>query len=301
MKNGPDLFYRMYLSDTFLSNEIHFMILLRIAVAWMLLVAGSNRTTAPAADDYKLVWADEFSKNGMVDTSIWQFEKGFVRNNELQWYQAQNAWCENGRLILEARRETRPNPGYKEGSDNWRENRKEVQYTSASIHTARRKTWKYGRFEIRAKISAKPGLWPAIWTLGAHGEWPWNGEIDIMEYYKGDILANVATGTDKRWNAKWFTTKKPVSSFKADWDKDFHIWRMDWDAHFIRIYVDDLLLNEVKLDAAVNPDNSNPFQQPHYLLLNLAIGGDNGGDPSGTAFPSRYEIDYVRVYQKTGE
>lgn len=275
------------------------MLLMKLATVFSLFAASDSNIVATQPGDYKLVWADEFNKTGMVDTSVWQFEKGFVRNNELQWYQPQNAWCEGGKLIIEARRETKPNPGYKEGSDNWRGKRKEIQYTSASINTAKGKTWKYGRFEIRAKIIAQPGLWPAIWTLGTTKEWPWNGEIDIMEYYKGDILANVATGTAERYKAKWFTVKKPVASFNnPNWDKDFHIWRMDWDEAFIRLYVDDLLLNEVRLSYAVNPDGSNPFQQPHYLLLNLAIGGDNGGDPSSTAFPSRYEVDYVRVYQK---
>ncbi|GAB3420920.1 glycoside hydrolase family 16 protein [Niabella aquatica] len=276
------------------------MILINLAIVLTLFVAGNKVTTPPKG--YKLVWADEFNKNGMVDTSIWQFEKGFVRNNELQWYQPQNAWCENGKLIIEARRETRPSPVYKEGSNNWKEKRKEITYTSASINTRGKKAFQYGRFEIRAKIIAQPGLWPAIWTLGTHKEWPWNGEIDIMEYYKGDILANVATGTAERYKAKWFTTKKPYTSFNdPDWDKSFHVWRMDWDKDFIRLYVDDLLLNEVKLSDANNPDGSNPFQQPHYLLLNLAIGGDNGGDPSGIPFPSRYEVDYVRVYQKAGK
>jgi beta-glucanase (GH16 family) len=90
-------------------------------------------------------------------------------------------------------------------------------------------------------------------------------------------LANVATGTAERYKAKWFSTKKPVASFNdPDWDQSFHTWRMDWDENFIRLYVDDLLLNEVPLSKLNNPDGSNPFQQPHYLLLNLAIGGDNG-------------------------
>lgn len=274
--------------------------MISILIASLLVIGnpGDSGQAKKTGDDYKLVWSDEFNKSGAIDTSVWQFEKGFVRNNELQWYQPQNAWCENGKLIIEARRETKPNPRYKEGSSDWREKRKEIDYTSASINTRHSKTWQYGRFEIRAKIIAKPGLWPAIWTLGVNGEWPWNGEIDIMEYYKGDILANVATGTNQRWNAKWFSTHKPVSSFKPRWDQDFHVWRMDWDENSIKLFVDDLLLNEVKLTDANNPDGSNPFKQPHYLLLNLAIGGDNGGDPSKTEFPSRYEVDYVRVYQK---
>ncbi|MCH5598874.1 glycoside hydrolase family 16 protein [Niabella ginsengisoli] len=275
------------------------MLLIAITAALSTFFVGDTSLSVQSTDNYKLVWSDEFNKPGKVDTTVWQFEKGFVRNNELQWYQQQNAWCENGKLIIEARREKLPNPGYKEGSNNYRESRKEINYTSASVNTRKTKAWKYGRFEIRAKIIAQPGLWPAIWTLGQKGEWPSNGEIDIMEYYKGDILANVATGTSERYKAKWFTTKKAYTSFNdPDWDKSFHTWRMDWDEHFIKLYMDDILLNEVSLNELKNPDGSNPFRQPHYLLLNLAIGGDNGGDPTNTAFPNRYEIDYVRVYQK---
>jgi beta-glucanase (GH16 family) len=127
-----------------------------------------------------------------------------------------------------------------------------------------------------------------------------NGEIDLMEYYQGDILANACWGTEKRWVAKWNTGKKPVESFgNPRWDSDFHIWRMDWDADYIHLYVDDVLLNTIDLAETMNPTDrgpKNPFRQPHYLLLNLAIGA-NGGDPSATEFPSRYEIDYVRIYQ----
>lgn len=275
------------------------MVLNTFLAIGLTILSSCSKVKTDTTDKYKLVWSDEFNQNGKVDTTVWQFENGFVRNNEFQWYQSQNAWCENGKLIIEARRETKPNPNYKEGSNDWRMNRKEINYTSSSINTRGKKSFQYGRFEIRAKIIAQSGLWPAIWTLGENGEWPWNGEIDIMEFYKGNILANVATGTNKRWQAKWFSIKKPVSSFKPGWDKDFHIWRMDWNETAIKLYVDDILLNEVKLKDAANPDGSNPFKQPHYLLLNLAIGGDNGGDPTNTPFPNRYEVDYVRVYQKT--
>ena len=82
------------------------------------------------------------------------------------------------------------------------------------------------------------------------------------------------------------------------WDQRFHIWRMDWDESSIKLYVDDLLLNETDLSKTINPDGKNPFHQPHYLLLNLALGGTNGGELGDTKLPSRYLIDYVRVYQK---
>ncbi|WP_018626600.1 glycoside hydrolase family 16 protein [Niabella aurantiaca] len=270
--------------------------------AWIcsfLLLGACNTGPRLAKDGYRLVWSDEFNKQGAVDTAVWRFEKGFERNHELQWYQRENAWCENGLLVIEAQKETRPNPRYREGSREWRDQRPQIEYTSSSINTRGTKSWQYGRFVMRAKIRTGKGLWPAFWTLGTRREWPSNGEIDIMEYYRGDLLANIACGTTERYKAKWFTVKKPVASFgDKNWSEKFHIWRMDWDEKEIKLYVDDQLMNQVPLDQLVNPDGFHPFKQPHYILLNLAIGGDNGGDPSLTAFPSRYLVDYVRVYQK---
>lgn len=255
-------------------------------------------------EGYKLVWCEEFEKDGPPNPKNWTFERGFVRNNEAQWYQDENAFCKGGKLIIEGRRERKPNPDYKKDGKDWR-NREFIEYTSASVLTRGLQSWQYGRFEVKAKISAKDGLWPAIWFLGVEGEWPSNGEIDLMEYYKGNILANLCWGTEKRWKGKWAATKKPVSSFNdPEWDQKFHVWRMDWDKDSISLYVDDLLLNRVDLNKTFNakgatPDN--PFRQPQYLILNLAIGGNSGGDPSKTEFPTRYEIDYVRVYQKADD
>src|ERR1041384_4741242 len=90
-----------------------------------------SMASSPAADSFKLVWADEFNKNGPLDPKEWRFEQGFVRNEELQWYQPDNAWCEQGFLIIEARREKKPNPRYVAGSQDWRTNREFAQYTSS--------------------------------------------------------------------------------------------------------------------------------------------------------------------------
>jgi beta-glucanase (GH16 family) len=162
-------------------------------------------------------------------------------------------------------------------------------------------SFQYGRFEMRARIDVRPGMWPAFWTLGTAGRWPANGEIDIMEFYRDSLLANVAWGSAVTDKAVWDDSRKPLTALgDTSWSHKFHVWRMDWDENEIRLYVDDVLLNTTDLHTTINADGSgkNPLQQPHYIILNLAIGGDNGGDPSATKFPARFEVDYVRVYQR---
>ena len=259
----------------------------------------TSRLGSTANNGYRLVWSDEFEGTGLPDSNIWNFEKGFVRNLEDQWYQTENAWQANGKLIIEARREKKPNPNFEKGSMDWQTNREWIEYTSGSINTKGNKQFTYGRFEIRARFETRAGLWPAFWTLGVDKEWPSNGEIDIMEYYKGNLLANVALGTTERWKAKWFDSKYPVANFNdPEWENKFHTFRLDWTESELRFYVDDFLLNRVSQDSLVNPDGFKRFQQHHYILLNFAVGGINGGDPSATSFPQKYEIDYVRVFQQ---
>ena len=193
-------------------------------------------------------------------------------------------------------------------SNDWKKSRKDIQFTSSSINTKGKKEFLYGRVEVRARIPLESGSWPAIWTLGRDMEWPSNGEIDIMEYYKikdiPHILANIAWGTDKRFAGKWNTKAIPFSNFMQkdeNWGDKFHIWRMDWDENSIKLFLDDKLLNETPLTETINGslgNYANPFKQPHYLLLNPAI-GSSGGEPDLKAFPLKYEIDYVRLYQKS--
>lgn len=251
---------------------------------------------AQDSSNYQLVWSDEFNNNGAPDAANWTYEHGFVRNEEAQWYHPQNAYCRNGFLIIEARREQKPNPGYVANSKDWRKNRQQIDYTSACLITRGLHQWQYGRFEMRARIDVSNGMWPAWWTLGVNKPWPANGEIDIMEYYRGKLLANIAC-LDSNSKAEWHSNTTPVDSV---WASKFHVWRMDWNEKFIALYVDDSLMNKVELNKLVNRDGSgfNPFQQPHYMLLNLAIGGMNGGDPTNTPFPKKFEVDYVRVYQE---
>lgn len=261
-------------------------------------------------EEWKLVWSDEFNTNGLPDSTVWNYEIGFQRNHEDQWYQPGNAYCKNGCLVIEARKEKkeRKNPGYDKNSQQWPQNVENIRYTSSLLNTAQKKEFLYGRVEVRAKIPTASGAWPAIWLLGRGMEWPSNGEIDIMEFYRKQgvphILANACWGTEQPYVARWNTKAIPFSHFTdrdAKWAKKFHIWRMDWDEESIRIYLDDELLNEIKQSEAVNGKlgkEIQPFKKPQYILLNLALGGDNGGIIDDKAFPMKYYIDYVRVFQK---
>jgi len=248
-------------------------------------------------DGWKLVWSDEFNEEGRPNPALWTYENGFTRNRELQWYQPDNARVENGLLIIEGKREQLKNPNFEAGSPDWKKNREYAQYTSSSLTTRRMHSWQYGRFEMRGRIDIRAGIWPAWWTLGVEKRWPANGEVDIMEYYKGVLLANLIWAGPK--GTQSVTTRKPVTSFEdPDWAEKFHVWRLDWDENRMVISVDDLVLNDTDLNKTLNPDGTNPYRQPEYMILNLAIGGDAGGDPSATEFPSRFEVDWVRVYQR---
>ncbi len=248
-------------------------------------------------DPWKLSWADEFNCDGKPDSAKWTYETGFVRNQELQWYQPENARCENGLLIIEGRRERKKNPNFEAGSPNWKLNREYAEYTSTSLTTKGISSWRYGRFEMRARIDTRAGLWPAFWTVGVDGSWPNNGEIDIMEYYRDTLLANLIWAGQGRTAS--FTKRKPVAAFAdPEWSSKFHVWRMDWDEDRIVISVDGEVLNDSALNQTANPDGKNGFRQAQSIILNMAIGGTAGGDPSATQFPARFEVDYVRVYQK---
>lgn len=253
---------------------------------------------AHEAGDYQLVWREEFNYTGKPDPEKWRFEKGFVRNKEEQWYQKDNAEVKNGVLTITARPEKIKNPDYDSNNGDWRKNRKYAQYTSSAIETYGKKKFHYGSIVIKAKIDTVTGSWPAIWTLGVNGQWPDNGEIDIMEFYQVDqqptILANVNWGT-------WSTTHHKLDDFlKKDphWSDKFHIWRMDWNKEGISLYLDNKLMNQVDFakEKPLNADGENPFLKPHYLLLNLAV--DKRVEASEINFPIQYQVDYVRYYKK---
>jgi len=255
---------------------------------------------ATATNNWQLVWSDEFNTNGAPNPANWNFERGFVRNNELQWYQPENAFCTNGLLVIEARAEHKRNPNYRANSGDWARAQPWIECTSASLTTRRLHEFTYGKFEMRARIDTRLGSWPAFWTLGTgfpHARWPACGEIDIMEYYTGTVLANLGWQTNR--HILWLSVKKPLTDLGGDaWAKEFHIWTMLWETNQIDLLLDGQLMNHLDLADADRADRGNPFRRPEYIILNQAIGGDCGGDPSQTQFPIRYEIDWVRVYQR---
>jgi beta-glucanase (GH16 family) len=257
------------------------------------------RLPVPEYPGYRLAWADEFDVDGAPNPANWSFETGFVRNEEAQWYQADNASVTAGFLVIEGRREQVANPNYRAGSGDWKTNRQFSEFTSASVHSRGKESFRYGRLEMRGRFPAYNGLWPAWWTLGNNGEWPSNGEVDILEFYGGSLHANFVVGTNTRYEGNWDAVATPLSTLgDADWDARFHVYRMDWDDTTIVLSVDGRELNSMQLSQLRNPDGSSPFVNPAYTLLNLAIGGQAGGDPSAVPFPVHYEVDYVRVYQK---
>jgi beta-glucanase (GH16 family) len=274
-----------------------------IAILLLMLSAWNNsnkRISQLNSDTYKLIWFDEFNTDGSPDSLKWKFESGFVRNEEAQWYQKENAVCKGGCLVITGKKERKPNPDYIPGSANWKTKRAYIDYTSSCVVMQRKHAFQYGKLEVRAKIEAQTGLWPAIWTLGTSGEWPSNGEVDVMEYYDDRILANFAIGSATRFSAIWDGASKSVASFGgALWASQFHTWTLEWDESMMRIFIDGELLNSIDLGQTFNRiDGRNPLRQAHYLLLNLAMGGNRGGSLANTILPSKYMIDYVRIYQK---
>ncbi|MBN2449485.1 MAG: glycoside hydrolase family 16 protein [Lentisphaeria bacterium] len=272
-------------------------------------------TTVAEIPGYRLVWHDEFDVDGEPDASKWSFEHGFRRNNELQWYRKENATCRNGLLVIEGRRERVKNPDYDPNSGDWRKKREYAEYTSASLNTWGRSAWRLSEsiLVVRARLTITEGYFPAIWTTGP-GQWPHGGEVDLMEYYRGRILANFAWGTKQQWNARWHAFQNPnhgdqnkprIEYFTGrdpDWLQKFHLWKLVGSDEKTHILLDGELLNEVSHETARNPETEwstvvHPFRESHALILNLAIGGP-GGDPSAAGFPMVYEVDYARVYRR---
>lgn len=244
---------------------------------------------------YDLVWADEFETDGLPDAARWGYDtyrntEGWY-NDERQYYSAarpENARLEGGHLIIEARREPVPEPVFPDtgGQD----------YTSARLLTKGLAAWQYGYFEIRAQLPCGRGLWPAIWTLPeGGGKWPDDGEIDIMEYVGWNPNAFHAT-VHTRDNNHTLGTQFGASFESATACGAFHTHSLLWTEDEIRVAVDGVpYFHYPRGDKAYGEW---PFDQPHHLILNIAVGGWGGQQGiDEDAFPARMLVDYVRVYQ----
>lgn len=250
----------------------------------IVLVSGASAEVA----GWKLVWSDEFDRAGAPDAAKWGYEKGLVRNNEKQFYtenRRENARVEGGRLILEAHKEAM------QGGD----------FTSASLITKGKAEWKYGRVEVKAKLPAARGTWPAIWMMPGNKNkvrWPDCGEIDIMEHVGHDparIHGTLHSGAYNHTKGTQRSGQLKVPSFATD----FHVYAMEWTEGKIVMEIDGK--SYVTFEKKSGDSEAEwPFEKPFYLILNLAIGGAWGGQKGidEAAFPQRMEVDYVRVYQR---
>ena len=254
----------------------------------------------------RLLFADEFDKPGLPDPATWRYEEGWVRNQESQWYSKAdpaNTWIEDGTLRITAREleEPRPNPAENPAGPGrpWGPARDAIRYTSGSIDTKGRFAFQYGRVEVRARLPKGQGVWPAIWTLGVWGGHPACGEIDIMEY--------VWSSRDRVWATLHFPGRydMPANERSGAYagpevqDGEFHLYGMTWDPEQITFTFDGKPYYTFTLDRVNQPDGTNPFRQPHYIKLNLALGAEQnwGGKLDPAILPQTFEVDYVRVYQ----
>lgn len=245
---------------------------------------------------WTLAWSDEFSVDGLPDAAKWDYdtERNAVGwfNNELQYYarsRLENARVEGGRLIITARKEDLRSAADWGGQ----------HYTSARLVTRGKASWTYGFIEVRAKMPCGQGTWPAIWMLGTGGRWPEDGEIDILEQTgqnKAQVLGTVHTRAYNYFNGS-LGVGRGASTSVPDACSAFHNYQLTWTADRIQIGVDDSVY--MVFDNPKTGDTTRwPFDNPQYLLLNLAVGGDLGGavDPAFTT--QQMEVDYVRVYRR---
>lgn len=243
---------------------------------------------SPAAKGWKLLWSDEFHGNGMPDTTKWSYAVGGngYGNNEQQYYtnaDTNNAFLKDGKLFIRA----------------LKERKEKNQYTSARLHSKGKASFKYGRIEVRAKLPAGRGTWPAIWMLGNNRDktgWPASGEIDIMEHvgYEPDSIYGTIHTT--AYN-HMIGTQKVKAIFINDPYIAFHTYAIEWSPEKIDFFVDDKLYNHIENEHI--SEKEWPFDQPFYMILNLAVGGNWGGKMGvdDAVFPAVMEVEYVRVYQ----
>ena len=256
------------------------------------LTVANNREVSPGGT-LTLVWSDEFDGSAL-DPEAWYFESGDGSqygipgwgNNELQYYQPNNAQLDDGLLTLEVREE--PAGGYR--------------FTSARLHTRDRFAFRYGRIEARIRLPGGQGLWPAFWLLpqdNTYGGWAASGEIDIVEAVNlggsggNDIHGTIHYGGEAPANQSSGITYLVPSNAQ----NEFHTYAVEWDSDEIRWYVDDVNYGVNDSWNSSGGPYPAPFDQPFYILFNVAVGGSWPGAPDSTSnFPVTMEVDWVRVY-----
>jgi beta-glucanase (GH16 family) len=239
---------------------------------------------------YASVWQDEFSGTAL-DLSSWGFDVGGSGwgNNELQYYtnnRPENIYLNDGKLIIQAKKESFDTK----------------QYTSSRIVTKGKREFTFGRIDIRAKLPVAKGLWPALWMLGKkidQTNWPACGEIDIMELVGQDpnkVFGTLhwASASNSAVRVQYGTNYTLPSGTFAD---KFHVFTTIWTADNVEILVDDI--SYYKFDKTKVGAAAYPFNEPFFLIFNVAVGGDWPGAPTAaTTFPQQMVVDYVRVFKK---
>ena len=284
-----------------------------------------------STEGWKLSWSEEFNGTGAPDRKVWNPEVGFVRNHEPQYYtdmREENCCQRGGALVITARKETWPNADYLKQKSGWKYSVKEAKYTSADIVTKR--TFLYGRIEVRAQMPGGQGAWPAIWTLGdslrkpkddpGWWNWPCSGEIDIVEIWGNNpcrVAACLHTSTDG-YKVKANEHHKVIGGGDRRFDKEgerpfdgFHTYTLDWYEDKVVMFYDGKRYGGATLSRGDWKDGSNPFRKPHFLLLNLALGGwgnkvvdEDWTDPKtgkvvpAAKFPMEMKVDWVRYYTR---
>lgn len=269
-------------------------IIIAILILFNFIACQRGDDNALSNSDLKLVWSDEFNYTGFPDSAKWQYSVGDGcpelcgwGNNELQYYTAKhlnNARVDNGILTIEVHKE----------------DFEDKEFTSAKLVSKGKQDWKYGRFEIRAKLPPAKGVWSAIWMMptdpSIYGGWPKCGEIDIMEnvgYDPDTVEASAHTGS------YYFTVNSQKHNRIAVPDNSdvFHTYALEWEEKEYRVYVDDKKYFTFKNEGTGFMEW--PFDQRMYLILNVAYGGNWGGSHGLDieSLPQKMEIDYVRVYE----
>lgn len=260
------------------------------ALIWVCLIPLLNNThsVVEPTSKWELVWNDEFNYSGLPDSSKWNYESGYIRNNELQYYTSRrlkNARVENGSLIIESHGEDFE--GY--------------QYTSASLHNKGKGDWMYGKVEIRAKTPSARGTLSALWMLPTdfeYGSWLKSGEADLMECVGYDPDNYHFTVHTEAFNE--FIGTKKTSIVKVENNarqSDFHTYSMHWFPDRMEFFMDGKQVFHFTREG--EDFKKWPFNKKFYLIMSLAVGGPWAGQ-KGTdesAFPQQFMIDYVRIYK----